>query len=206
MLLVLSEAVAHPLPGEDPRAQASAALRLLDRARAVHAPTPTYHLRRAACLERLGDDAAARLERARAERIAPADAFDHLLLGREEFQPRRPGQGTVAPSRSVAAAPARIVLGALPAGRRRAQQRAPRAAEAKTELTACLLQQPSYAWLYLLRGTAYGEMGVALAAAGRNPEDRRAGRRGPGAVRRSRGRLPQGARPGPGGAASITCS
>ena len=66
MLLVLSEAVAHELPGEDPRHQASAALRLLDRAAAVHAPTPTYHLRRAACLERLGDVAAARLERERA--------------------------------------------------------------------------------------------------------------------------------------------
>ena len=104
------------MPGEDPRRQAREALRLLDRAAAVHAPTPAYHLRRAACLERLGDDAAARLERERAERIAPADAFDHLLLGREEF---RRGDLDEARShlRGGAAATARIVLGALPAGR-----------------------------------------------------------------------------------------
>jgi tetratricopeptide (TPR) repeat protein len=169
LLIVLSEAVAQPATGEDPKGQAGEALRLLDRAATVHRPTPALHLRRAACLQRLGDAAAARLEAERAERVAPADAFDHLLLGREAYRRRA---WDTAPRHLEAALRLRpdafwahslLAVAAL-------ERRPPRAAEAKSELTACLLQQPSYAWLYLLRGTAYGQMGAALAAAARSPK------------------------------------
>jgi tetratricopeptide (TPR) repeat protein len=169
MLMVLAEAVARPLPGEDPRRQASEALELLDRAATVHGPTPAFHLRRATCLERLGDDVAARKERERAGSIAPADAFDHLLLGREEIR-----RGAWDAARGQLEAALRLRPGSFWARCLLAvaelNSSPPRAAEAKTELTACLLQQPSYSWLYLLRGSAYGQMGVALAAAGRAPK------------------------------------
>jgi tRNA A-37 threonylcarbamoyl transferase component Bud32 len=84
MLMVLSEAMARPLTGEDAAAQASAALSLLDRLSASRGDTPAFHLRRAACLERRGERAAAEGERARASAARPRDAYDFLLLGREE--------------------------------------------------------------------------------------------------------------------------
>ena len=65
-------------------------------------------------------------EREHRPRIAPADAFDQLLLGREAFRRNAWDEARVA-SEGRAAAAARFVLGALPAGRRRAEQRpAPR--------------------------------------------------------------------------------
>ncbi|MBV8611116.1 MAG: protein kinase, partial [Singulisphaera sp.] len=167
MLLILSEAVARPLSGEDPRHQAAEALRILDQAATLRGPTPAFHLQRAACLERLGDAEAARTERTEAARLKPADAFDHLLLGRERIQR---GDWDAARSHFEEALHQRpdsfwahcllaiADLNSVP----------PRAAEAKAELTACLSQQPSFAWLYLLRGSAYGQMGVALAAAARS--------------------------------------
>ncbi|MBV8556446.1 MAG: tetratricopeptide repeat protein, partial [Planctomycetaceae bacterium] len=167
MLLILSEAVARPLSGEDPRRQAAGALRVLDRAATLRGPTPAFRLQRAACLERLGDDRGARNERAEAARLKPADAFDHLLLGRERVQR---GDWDAARSHFEEALHERpdsfwahcllaiTDLNSVP----------PRAAEAKAELTACLSQRPSFAWLYLLRGSAYGQMGVALAAAARS--------------------------------------
>ncbi|MBV8126764.1 MAG: tetratricopeptide repeat protein, partial [Planctomycetaceae bacterium] len=45
-----------------------------------------------------------------------------------------------------------------------------RPGEAKAALTACLQQRPSFAWLYLLRGVAFGQMGgIDLNAAARLP-------------------------------------
>src|SRR5262249_7913464 len=144
------EAIAQALPGEDPRRQAEAALELLDRAATVHGRSPTFHLRRAACLERLGDDTAARSERARSQNIEQADAFDHLLLGREA---NRRGAWDAAQEHFEAALRLRpglfwarclLALAELNGS-------PTRPAEARTELTVCLLQQPSYSWLYLLR-------------------------------------------------------
>ena len=166
MLVVLSAAVAHPLTGEDPKRQAEEALKLLDRAATARGARPAIHLRRADCLERLGDVAGARDERARAAGLAPADAFDHLLLGREAnlrgawYEARMQLEEAVRLEHDSFWARCLLAAAEL-------NSRPPRAAEAKTELTACLDQQPTYAWLYLLRGTAYGQMGVMLAAAGR---------------------------------------
>jgi serine/threonine protein kinase/predicted Zn-dependent protease len=169
MLMVLSEAVARPLPGEDPRQQATTALGLLDRAAQLRRPTPAYHLRRAACLERrgaAGDEVAARLERERAAQLPPADAFDHLLLGRECFVRKDWHEARTHFDESLRLKPdsfwarcwlASAGLNSVP----------PRAEAAKTALTACLDQQPSYAWLYLLRGSACGQLGVAQANAAR---------------------------------------
>ena len=163
MRMVLAAAVARPLKGEDPKRQAEAALRRLDEVAPRRGGTTSYCLRRADCLDRLGDAAAARRERDRAPK--PVDAFDHLLLGLDRT---RRGEWDAARSDFEAALRERpdsfwarcllatAELNALPL---------PRAAEAKTELTTCLLQQPGFAWLHLLRGVAYGQMGQALAIA-----------------------------------------
>jgi len=166
MLMVLAEAVGRPLPGEDPKHQVDRALSILDRTTALRAPTAAFHLCRADNLERRGDARAAQLERARAAALKPADAFDDLLLGREAFLK---GEWDAARSHCEAALSrradlfwARCLLAIA-----ELNTSPPRAAEAKTELTTCLIQQPSYPWLYLLRGTAYGQMGSSLAFAAR---------------------------------------
>ena len=169
MLMVLAEAVARPLPGEDPRPQAAKALRILERAAALRPPTRAYRIRRAVCLERAGDAAAARRERAEAERLEPAGAFDHFLLGQERYQR---GDWTAALRHFDAAIEeqpdlfwaqclsAVCFLNSAPS----------RPGEAKAALTACLQQRPSFAWLYLLRGVAFGQMGgIDLNAAARLP-------------------------------------
>ena len=190
MLMVLSDAVARPLPGEDRRRQADTALRALDLAATLHAPTLAYHLRRAACLERRDDPEAARLERARAMGLEPTEAFDHLLLGQERS---RRGDWDAARAHFEAAVRARpdLFWGHCLLAIADLNSAPPLAAEARATLTTCLLQQPSSAWLYLLRGTADSQMGAAHAAArqqaaGRHP------------VRGRRGRFPQGGGAGPG--------
>ena len=184
MLLVLSEAVAHDLPGEDSlRRRSGTATARQGKGSARPDPRRTI----AAALPASsgsGDAAAARIERGQADRLAPIDAFDHLLLGREELNRGDPDKARSTFERR-AAATSGLVLGALPAGRSRAQQRAPprRRGEDRADGLPAPASRPTPGCI-CSAGTAYGNMGVALAAAGRNPQDGHAGRRGPGAVRR----------------------
>src|SRR5262249_54729636 len=81
MLLRLSDAVG---PGED--------LKVLDRAARLRPePTPAWHLRRAACLTRLGDAAGRAREEELARRLKPNTALDHFLIGREHLDRGRLG-------------------------------------------------------------------------------------------------------------------
>ena len=48
-------------------------------------PTRAYHLRRAACLTRAGDQPGADRERRAADGLKPLTAFDHFLAGQERF-------------------------------------------------------------------------------------------------------------------------
>ena len=87
MLMVRAEAFARPLPGESAVNQARMALSVLDRAeKLIERPTHAIHMRRAACLERAGDAAAAERERNAAEGIEPSGAFDHFLSGLERYK------------------------------------------------------------------------------------------------------------------------
>jgi tetratricopeptide (TPR) repeat protein len=161
LLIVLSEATALPLRGEDPRQQAAAALGLLDRAAALRAPTRALLLRRAACFGRLGDDAAAGRASQEAARLEPADAFDHLLLGREASTREDYDEARKQLRQSLRLDPdsfwAHYLLAIA-----ELNSDPPRAAEAMTDLSACVLQQPRYSWLRLLRGITYSQLGVAL--------------------------------------------
>ncbi len=173
MLMVLSEAIARPLPGEQAPHQAGEALGLLDRAAPLRPTTPAYCLRRASCLDRLGDTATSRHLRDQAAQLNPLDAFDHLLLGQEcsrrgDWQAARSQfEMAIQKQQDLFWAHCLLAIAEL-------NGRAPRPAEARAELTTCLIQQPSYAWLYLLRGFATGQMGHALAIASARPVQDRA--------------------------------
>ncbi len=86
MLLVLAGALAQPLKGEDGRAQAREALAALDEAARLRPGTRAYFLRRAACLDALGDRGGAAQARVEAGRVPPVSAFDHFLSGQERYR------------------------------------------------------------------------------------------------------------------------
>src|SRR5207237_1253989 len=84
LLLVWAEAVAQPELGhKNPtKTQIEEALRLLNRAARLGLPvTGAYHLRRASCLEQLGNAEGARQERQLAARPRKNSALDYFLIG-----------------------------------------------------------------------------------------------------------------------------
>jgi tetratricopeptide (TPR) repeat protein len=159
--LILAEAVAQPRPGEDPKQQAERALRILDRAdeRGL-APTPEYHRRRADCLGRIGDLSGAKWEEAKAADLKPTTPFDWFLAGREAYK-----RGDLAEAKRYFD----LVLQARPdhfwalclSAICDLNARNSHPEEAKADLGACLAQRPDTAWLYLLRGFAYGQIGAS---------------------------------------------
>jgi len=164
MLMVLAEAVAQPLPGEAPGRQASLALEILRSATELRTrPTHAYYLRRAACLERAGDDAGAKQERSAAERIRPDGAFDHFLTGLERHKHGYLTQAKQHFEEALTDQPnhfwAQCLLAICELNIRPANPIA-----AKAHLTGCLQSHPELPWLYLLRGFAAGQLGAATSS------------------------------------------
>ena len=154
LLLVLAEAEARPLGGEDPKVQAGRSLETLARAAALRPPTRAYHLRRAACLDQAGDADGAARERVAADRLRPADAFDHLLSGQALYKRREWAAARLHFEQALRLRPDQFWARALLAV---CDLHARRPAEAKAGLTACIERRPAFTWLYLVRGYAYGE-------------------------------------------------
>ena len=154
LLLVLAEAEAQPMPGEDPATQAGRALALLDRASSLRPPSKAYHLRRAACLEKAGDAGGAGSERRAADRLRPGDAFDHLLSGQACYKRREWSAARLHFEQALRLRPDQFWARALLAV---CDLHARRPAEARAGLTACIERRPNFTWLYLVRGYAYGE-------------------------------------------------
>src|SRR5262249_13534101 len=69
----------------DPRAGLAA----LEQARSLRPPTRAFRLRRAACLEALGERREADLERVAAAKLEPRTPVDHFLTGLDHFQALR---------------------------------------------------------------------------------------------------------------------
>jgi eukaryotic-like serine/threonine-protein kinase len=163
LLMILAEAEAQVVQGEEPRNQAEQALRILDEALTLRAPTRAYRMRRAACLARLGDTAAAARERGEAEQLPPQSAFDHFLTGQERYKRGDWSEAIVQFDAALQIQPelfwAQCLLAICSMNSHPA-----RPDVAKAALTACVQLRPQYAWIYLLRGSAYGQMG-ALARA-----------------------------------------
>ena len=147
LLLVLAGATPQP----------DQALTILDQAKRWPLDTRAYHQRRAACLEQLKDKAAASREREAAGSDVPATAFDHFLAGQESFKAGHPDEALRDFDAALRLQPDHFWAQCLSAVCFLQLQRP---LEAKASLNACLNQDSDFAWLYLLRGFASGQMGA----------------------------------------------
>jgi serine/threonine protein kinase/predicted Zn-dependent protease len=161
LLLVWAAAVAHPLPGRDPKRQAEDALGILDRAPLLDfaKPTQELHRQRARYLEMLSMAQLARDERARADKTPPAGAVDHFLAGMNGLlaEPARdlPDLARRDLEQALIMQPnhfwARYYLAIC-------QLRLQEPARALENLTACLGQERRFPLLYVFRAVARGEL------------------------------------------------
>jgi tetratricopeptide (TPR) repeat protein len=170
LLLVLADAVAQPMVGEDPAAHADLALGILDQAARLRPrPTRTYHRARADCLARKGDEAGAASERAAADALPLATVLDHFLAGREGCRRENWKTALQEFDTVVRMKPGHfwaLGLGAIAA----LQTHQP--AMAKLALSACIEREPQFAGLYLLRGYASAQAAVQARAASKTLGDK----------------------------------
>jgi len=160
LLLVLAEAVAQTLPGEDAGVQADRGLRILDQAARLRPePTRAYHWARAACLAHKGDGASAARQRAEADRLRSTTALDHFLDGQEHYR-RRDWAAALRDFDTVLRLQPDHFWAQCLAAICALQKKSP--AEAKAGLNVCIRREPGFVWLYLLRAYASGQV-AALA-------------------------------------------
>ena len=153
LLLVLAEATASQGP-----AQVDRALRLLESAdRLRPGQSRAYHLRKASCLARKGDQAGAARERVEAQRVRPETAFDYFLSGQQEFKRNRLPDAIQDFEIALRQKPdhfwAKCLQGICYIQTHEYEG-------AKSCLNDCLQTDPEFAWLYLLRGFASGQLGA----------------------------------------------
>jgi eukaryotic-like serine/threonine-protein kinase len=151
LLLVLAEAVAT----QDP-AQVERAMQSLESARLLRpALTRAYHLRMAACLARKGDQDGEARELAEAGRIVPESAFDHFLSGQQLYKRGRLPEAIQHFESALRLKADHFWAGCLLAI---CYFQTTRFEAAKSCLNASLQTEPDFAWLYLLRGFASGQI------------------------------------------------
>ena len=148
--LLLTLAEAEPTP--------EAGLRRLDEAARMRSPTRAFHLRRAACLTRAGNAPAAERERNLAEALKPTTALDHFLVGQERYKRRDLRAAIQSFSTALRLRTDHFWAQCLWATTC-LQLNQP--SEAKSGLTACIVREPGFAWLYLLRGFASYQLAVS---------------------------------------------
>jgi tetratricopeptide (TPR) repeat protein len=172
LLVLLSEAVAWPLPAEEPKAQAGQALRLLDQAVRLRPASRGHHLRRSHFLAQMGKDREAADERRLADTLpsGPTGAADHYLMGTERYQRNDLRQALVHFDDALRTEPGHFWAQFMMAV---CYLRLQRPLEARDNLSACLKQKPDFVWIYSLRGFARGELGSMALADTRLPEPRR---------------------------------
>jgi tetratricopeptide (TPR) repeat protein len=168
LLLIWAEAEAQPLASEDRQVQADRALRILDRAAQLRAPTRAYHLRRASYLAQKGDAQRAQQERARAEALRPQDAVDIFLLGQEAYQRKELLRAVDHLRDTLQRQPehfwAQMLLAVSYLGLGEYDK-------AESYLTLCQGRQPRLVWVYLLRGFTFGNLGDNRARAAQRQAD-----------------------------------
>jgi serine/threonine protein kinase/tetratricopeptide (TPR) repeat protein len=166
LFLVLAAATAQPVARESESEQGRRALRILESAAPLLGHhTHAFHLLRAACLERAGDPQEAANERSAARETPPESAFDEFLTGLDWYKRDRLKEAKQHFDAALRLQPGHFWARCLSAICD-LNARPPRSAEAKANLTACLQAKPDCAWLYLLRGFAYAQMGTAAANRG----------------------------------------
>jgi tetratricopeptide (TPR) repeat protein len=163
LLLLLADALAQPLPEQhagDQRENARQALRALDHAASLGISTQAYHRRRASFLALLGQAEGAGQERLRAATIHPSTALDHFLIGEERFRHGDLEQARLAFENVLQVQPGHFWASYYLA---LCLLKAKRPDHAAARLTACLGQRRDFPWLYLLRASAWGDMGSWIA-------------------------------------------
>jgi len=159
LLVVLADAVAQPLPGRlpaDKGRQAEEALRILDRAARLGITTQAYHRRRARYLAQAGQSQAAEQASRRADSLRPTTTLDHFLLGQEQLRQGDFPQAVRAFESALQGQPEHfwasyyLALCAL---------KTQHPDQAVARLTSCLSQRRDFPWLYLLRASAWAELG-----------------------------------------------
>src|SRR5262249_6677025 len=124
-------------------------------------PTRAYHVRRAGYLDALGEAGAARRERDRAAATRSAGALDFFLTGDSHQKQGRLSEAARGYTSALRAGPghcwARCFLAVC-------DLQLARPAQARDNLTACLMTRNDFLWLYLLRGFANGELNDFRAA------------------------------------------
>jgi serine/threonine protein kinase/lipoprotein NlpI len=164
LLLVLAEAVAVPLAGEDPVVQAASGLRLLDQASALHSePRLAWHQARAECLARKRDDGGAARARALADQLRPTTVLDYYLAGRAAYRRDDPKAALAELETVLRMQPGHFWALGLSAI---ASLNTGQPGMAKLALGDCIEQQPRLAALYLLRGVAGHQAAVQARTAG----------------------------------------
>ena len=151
LLLILSRAV-----------EPAAGLKVLDRASRLRPePTAAYHLRRSACLARLGDADGQAREEGLASRRPPVTALDHFLIGREQLIERRWDEAIDALEQALrldsSLTAAHLLLAVC-----HYQVQPRRLAEALGSVNTCLRAHRDLIGLYLLRALIHGEQGNHL--------------------------------------------
>jgi tetratricopeptide (TPR) repeat protein len=163
LLLTLAETEAQSASGQAPgrEQRLREALRLLERALHFGPPSRAYHLRRARYLGLLGDGAgAAQAEKAAAD-ASVRHVLDHFLVGDELYRREKFEEAIKEFDQVLQKQPRHFwaqYLDALCLLRLR------HPAEARAQLNGCLALRSDFAWPYLLRGFAEGELGAFDAA------------------------------------------
>jgi tetratricopeptide (TPR) repeat protein len=154
MLLVLAEATASQGPGQSDRA-----LRALASAEKLMAgrSSRAYHKLKATCLAQKGDTRGEARELAEAQRLRPETAFDHFLSGQQEYKEKRYPAAIQDFESALRLRPDHFWAKCLQAI---CYIQTSRYEGAKSSLDGCLQTDPQFAWLYLLRGFASGQLGA----------------------------------------------
>jgi eukaryotic-like serine/threonine-protein kinase len=157
LTLLQAESVSHALPGEDQARQDRQALEILDSARRLRGTTPAFRLRRAAALDRSGDRTGAEAERKLAEEFPASDwsAVDHFLTGEQAYRRKDLRLAIESFRHALSIQPDRFWAQYFLAV---CLLKDHRPAEAQSMLIACQSRRPDFAWTYLLKGFAEGEM------------------------------------------------
>ena len=116
-----------------------------------------YHLRKASCLARKGDRAREARELAEAQRVRPQTAFDHFLSGQQQYKRHRLPEAIQDFETALRKKPDHFWAKCLLAI---CYIQTARFEAAKSSLDGCLQADRDFAWLYLLRGFASGQLGA----------------------------------------------
>jgi serine/threonine protein kinase/Tfp pilus assembly protein PilF len=149
LLLILADTVAQQAPpDENNRDSYQEALRILDGAPELGFDTIAYHLHRSRYLEKLGQHERADKEEEKARALRPQNALDYFLIGDEHYRRGEVPAAIAAFNEALACQPrhfwAQFYLAVC-------QLRVEDWKTAKAHLNACLVQQPDFVWIYVLR-------------------------------------------------------